>query len=67
MAMPNNRQMADQLRHCSRMLRLLINSQLGYELRQTNESIRDRMLQTAVGGGKVVRIDDEPKEGEGWV
>uniref|UniRef100_A0A183BZ05 Fructose-bisphosphate aldolase n=1 Tax=Globodera pallida TaxID=36090 RepID=A0A183BZ05_GLOPA len=46
------------LRHCSKMLRLLIDSQLGYELRHLRDPIRERIVQAAVLGGSVVSVDE---------
>uniref|UniRef100_A0A914I621 ABC1 atypical kinase-like domain-containing protein n=2 Tax=Globodera rostochiensis TaxID=31243 RepID=A0A914I621_GLORO len=40
------------------MLRLLIDSQLGYELRHLRDPIRERIVQAAVLGGNVVSVDE---------
>ncbi|KAL3102126.1 hypothetical protein niasHS_003535 [Heterodera schachtii] len=53
MSLPNS----DQILHFSKIFRLLLNSQLGYELRHCKEPTRKRIIQAIVLGGKIVRID----------
>lgn len=51
----------EELKHLSNTFGLLARSQIGYDLRQLEKPIRDRMLQAAVGGGKVIRVDGADK------
>jgi hypothetical protein len=45
------------LRH-AHLLRLLAQSQIGYDLRHLEEPLRQRLVQLAVGGGNVKRINE---------